>query len=69
MNSSRLERVAVDAGFGDMQSLLSFTNVEILSKRRVASILALIAWSFLLPMAPYAIIFNLMCIGQCRCQL
>lgn len=35
----------VDAGFDVTDNLLSFTNVEMLSKLRLASFLALIAWS------------------------
>ena len=35
----------VDAGFDVTSNLLSFTNVEMLSKLRLASFLALIAWS------------------------
>ena len=43
----------VDAGFDITCSLLSFANVEVLLKLRLASFLALIAWSVLNVLSRY----------------
>ena len=43
----------VDAGFNVTSNLLSFTNVEMLLKLRLASFLALIAWSVLNVLSGY----------------
>ena len=52
LKSSVISVQAVDAGFGVTSNLLSFTNVEMLSTLRLASFLALIAWSVMV--APFS---------------
>lgn len=54
LKSSVISVQAVDAGFDVTSSLLSFTNVEMLSKLKLASLLALIAWSVMV--APFSYI-------------
>ena len=45
LKRSEISVRGVDAGFDVIGNLLSFTNVEMLSKLRLASFLASIAWS------------------------
>ena len=52
LKSSEISIQAVNAGFDVTSSLLSFTNVEMLSNLRLASFLALIAW--LVMLAPFS---------------
>ena len=64
LKSSPISVRAVDAGFDVTSSLLSFTNVEMLSKLRLASFLALIAWSVVVPLFSYT---DCGLIQVCRC--